>query len=254
MSLPDGTGGTVSNYGPCTGESTSATACLAGAQEDCGNCGKRTCSNTCGWGSCQNQGVCRKGTIQHDNAGCPVPGTWRSQTCTDTCGWSSLSASQCEEPTVVLPAVGDTSSTIWELKTTQTGKRAKSCKRTADLTKVTVFPVALKNPTNTDAVVAIWNSTPVPLSTTSFDTTITTYLRDTPPTTDEEYRACYTEYADSCQSSLQGICTADGGLTAEWAGVDNVTVPANSTLIVVTAGWTDLVKGKFVLNVKTKSH
>jgi hypothetical protein len=229
----------VTDYGPCSGESG---VCSAGDTQPCGKCGTQTCGSTCGWGSCKNEGVCRPGLITHDTAGCPTPGTYRSKTCDDTCNFGSFS--QCEAPALTVPPPGQTSSTQWELTTSIIGKRPSSCKKSASLTSVTGLPIPLTNTGSTDAVVTIWHTS----AGTSVDTVIATY--DTNPTTDDDFKACKTEPVDGCSIVPSSTCTVDG--SGSFAGVDNVKVPANSTIIIYSSGWTNTTTGKFVLTVKTK--
>lgn len=228
----------VTDYGPCGGETG---ACAAGETAACGKCGTKTCGNTCGWGSCKNEGVCKPGVVIHDSAGCPTPGTYRSRTCADTCSFGSFSA--CESPEIVVPAQGQTVSQQWELSTAVKGKRPSTCKKSASLTPVTGLPIPLRNPNATEATVQIWHSS----AGSSVDTVIATYANN--PSTDDDFKTCMTEPQDSC-TQLNDICAVDG--SGSWGGVDNVKVPANSTIWIYSSGWTASTTGKFVLNVKTK--
>lgn len=229
----------VSNYGPCGGESG---VCAAGATQPCGKCGTKTCSNTCGWGTCKNEGQCKPGVITHDTVGCPTVGTYRSKACDDTCNFGSFSA--CESPEIIVPPQGQTSMTQWELTTSMKVKRPAACKKTTNLAAATGLPIPLRNTSNADVTVQIWHSA---VNGASLDTAVSTYPIN--PSTDDEYKACSTEPQDGC-SQLQNICTVDGG--SGFGGVDNVTVPANSTIWIMSFGWNSGVAGKFVLNVKTK--
>lgn len=229
----------VSDYGPCGGESG---VCTAGESLACGNCGTKVCGNTCGWGSCKNEGVCKPGVLTHDTAGCPTAGTYREKQCADTCSFGGFSA--CKEPGLTVPAPGATVMDQWELTTAMVGKRPSACKKSTFLSAATVFFVPLTNPTSADVTVQIWHSA---VNKVGLDTVVATYA--TKPSTDDDFKACSTEPQDSC-SQLQDICTADGG--SGFGGVDNVKVPANSTIWIANIGWSSTTAGKFVLNVKTK--
>jgi hypothetical protein len=228
----------VSDYGPCGSESG---VCKTGDTQPCGKCGTKTCSSTCGWGTCKNEGVCKPGVVTHDSVGCPTVGTYRSKTCDDTCNYGNYSA--CEAPDLVVPPQGQTISGQWELTTASKGKRPSACKKTATLTPVTGFSIPLHNNSSTDAVVQIWHTS----AGTSLDTVVATYPMN--PMSDDDFRACLTEPQDGC-SQLNDICTVDG--SGSFAGVDNVKVPANSTIWIYSSGWLNTTTGKFVLNVKTK--
>ncbi len=140
-----------------------------------------------------------------------------------------------------MPAVGKTSSTEWEIGAEKISRPTSCTKRTWMNPGNTGYAVPVHNNTASDVVVQIWNSgTPV------IDTFLWTYKGDTLPTSTDELKACYTEPASGC-SSLGNICG-----DVKWAGVDNVTIPAKSTIVVVTGTNSGTAKGKFTLHVKTK--
>ncbi|MFO0743354.1 MAG: hypothetical protein U0270_46215 [Labilithrix sp.] len=229
----------VSEYGPCGGETG---VCSTGETQACGKCGTKTCSGTCGWGQCKNEGVCKPGVITHETAGCATVGTYREKACDDTCNFGSFS--QCKEPAITVPAQGQVSMTQWELTSAMKAQRPSQCKKTTSLSPATGLAIPLTNPGSTDVTVQIWHSA---VNSQGLDTVVATYTNK--PSTDSDYKACYTEPQDSC-NQLQDICAADGG--SGFGGVDNVKVPANSTIWIMNLGWTASTVGKFVLNVKTK--
>ena len=55
-------------------------SCVAGSTQACGMCGIQTCSGTCAFGACTNEGVCSPGQTQD----CVGGGT---KTCNATCQW-----------------------------------------------------------------------------------------------------------------------------------------------------------------------
>lgn len=67
-------------WGACTNEGV----CSPGQTRECGQCGTQRCNNNCQWGSCQNEGVCTPGSTDS----CVACGT---RTCTDSCTWSRCS-------------------------------------------------------------------------------------------------------------------------------------------------------------------
>ncbi len=147
-----------------------------------------------------------------------------------------------------MPPQGQTVSGQWEItsaiKAMRPAGSTGACKKTANLNPVYAMPIPLKNTGSTDAIVQIWHSS---ATGTGFDSVVTTYANK--PVADADYKACMTEPQDNC-SQLSDICNADGG--GGWGGVDNVKVPANSTIWIYSTGWSTSGVGKFVLNVKTK--
>lgn len=87
-----------SEYGPCGGEQG---ACLPGDTQPCGNCGVRTCTDTCGWGACAGQPAnsCAPGSVDFTTAGCPTSG-FKARTCSAACQWGTFST-VCDMPRAV---------------------------------------------------------------------------------------------------------------------------------------------------------
>ncbi len=246
-----GTGGIVSDYGICTGE---IGTCEPGKSETCGNCGTRTCSNSCNWNSCTGQpaNACPAGTIGHSTAGCTTPNTYIERTCDDKCAWGGFSGT-CEAPLLKVPTtVGGTVKAAWNLTANATAKRPSSttCPATSlYFTAVPVFSIPVKNETGKAVVVQLYNSG----NGTPIDTYLYTYNRATAPTTDDEIKAC-TKAASDC-IALNDACgnVASGGSTYQWAGMDDVAIPAGGTILVYTTASSSTSVGEFALNVKTKS-
>ena len=67
-------------WGSCGGEGV----CTKGTTDDCGNCGTKTCNSSCAWGSCDGQGVCKPG--DQDSQDCGDCGS-QSKTCGGSCQW-----------------------------------------------------------------------------------------------------------------------------------------------------------------------
>lgn len=72
-------------------------SCTDGDTLDCGNCGVRTCIAG-GWGSCEGQGDCPEGFVEHTGA-CGSCGTLQ-RVCQPDCTWSGLTCEgegECDE-------------------------------------------------------------------------------------------------------------------------------------------------------------
>ncbi len=237
-------GGVVSDYGVCQGEIGS---CEPGATQACGNCGTQTCSNSCNWNACTGQpaNACSPGSVQFSTAGCTTPNTYIQKTCSGTCTWGPFDA-VCKSPSLTVAAVGQVASGTWSLSASKVGKRPSgtTCPATSVyFTDVAYFAVPVTNNTTKTATVQIYNS-----GAASLDTFLSVYSGSSLPTTDAAIKACV-KAADGC-SSVSPDC---GGTSLDWAGIDNVTIPAGGTVMVVTSGYNDTEVGDFNLNVKTKS-
>ncbi len=249
-----GTGGIVSAYGLCQNE---IGQCVPGETAACGNCGTKSCSNSCNWNACLGQPAnsCSPGTTQYSSAGCLTPNTFIKKTCGANCQFGTFT-NTCESPSLTVPAtVNDVSSGTWTLSATQQAKRPEwglgpaTCPATdLSLAVRPYFAVPVTNNTGKAAVVQIYNSGANPL-----DTILSVYPGSTLPSTDDEIKACTTG-ADDCES-LNDVCGNEANLGSylDWAGMDDVTIPAGATVMVVTAGYYDDTLGDFTLNVKTKS-
>lgn len=250
-----GTGGTVSNYGLCQNE---IGQCTPGETGACGNCGTRTCNSSCNWGTCNGQppSSCSPGTTQYSSATCTEPNTFIKQICGEDCQFGAFTTT-CESPQLTVSAVvGEVASGTWALASTQTAKRADwgfdtvtPCPASYVSSSVTpYFAVPVTNPTNQSATVQIYNSGASPL-----DTILAVYPGTALPADDTELKACL-KAADDCEA-LDDLCgnIASGGYAFEWAGVDDIVIPAGQTVMVITSGFFTTTVGDFTLNVKTKS-
>jgi len=255
--------GTWSPYGACNGEL--AGGCTPGTvvTEDCGNCGKvtKTCTQYCAFssGACTGQPVpsCVPGTTTYTNAGCPAS-TYRSQTCGATCTLGAVSAT-CAEPNnpnkmTISPTVGSVVTAQWTLASTQVGKKISGTCSAANVTAAATYPwvaVEVKNPTAQAATVQMYHSGPgEPL-----DTLIWVYNVILPPT-DATLGTCNYGSSDSCSVTIPGNadpCGNGAGNTYDWAGVDNVVIPAGGKVLVYSAGYSATQLGAFNLNLRTKA-
>jgi hypothetical protein len=257
--------GTWSPYGACNNEL--AGGCTPGTvvTEDCGNCGKvtKTCTQYCAFtaGACTGQPVpsCVPGTVTYTNAGCAAS-TYRSQTCGATCTLGAVSAT-CAEPVnankmTISASVGGVVTAQWTLAATQVGKKVSGTCSAANVSSTATYPyvaVEVKNPTAQAATVQMYHSgTGMPL-----DTLIWVYNVTLPPT-DATLGTCNYGASDSCSVTITGNTdpcgnSANGGSSLDWAGVDNVVIPANGKVLVYSAGYGSSELGNFNLNLRTKA-
>jgi hypothetical protein len=241
-------------YGQCNNELTAG--CVPGTTEACGNCGTRTCSAFCGWGACNGQpaGGCQAGSIDYTTASCTTPNTYQSRVCSATCQYGNYSG-VCVAPSMTASAtVGSTSTSKWTLSSSRVGKKLSgtTCPA-ASLSATATYPyfaVTVSNPTNKIATVQVYNSS-VGAGPT-LDTVIWVYNGATVPADDNAMKACSFGIVDGCDT-LADLCgnTASGGFSLDWAGLDNVTIPANGSIVVYTAGYSSTELGDFNLNIKT---
>lgn len=82
-----GENGQWGEWGACENQGE----CVAGAEEACGRCGVRHCSNECRWGACENEGVCTAGETR-------ACGNCGRETCNAQCQWGG-----CEGQGVCAP-------------------------------------------------------------------------------------------------------------------------------------------------------
>ena len=154
--------------------------------------------------------------------------------------------------------VGAVVTAPWTLATSQLGKRVSgscggggSVSSTADYAYVAV---EVKNPTAQSATVQMYHSgTGAPL-----DTLIWVYNTALPPMSDAALGACTYGSSDSCSVVITGNSdpcgnTAGGGSSLDWAGVDNVVIPAGGKVLVYSSGYGTSVRGAFNLNLRTKA-
>ena len=111
----------------------------------------------------------------------------------------------------------------------------------------------MKNPTAQAATVQVYHSgTGSPL-----DTLIWVYSSTLPPMTDAQLGACNFGSSDSCSVTIAGNTdpcgNTHGGSSLDWAGVDNVVIPANGKVLVYSAGYGSSELGNFNLNLRTKA-
>ena len=240
--LADGSGGKVSDYGPCENE---IGQCVIGSTQECGNCGTSTCSNSCNWGVCQNQpqNACAKGTTEYSTAGCSA-GQYRSRTCDNACQWGNFST-VCAEPNnpnkLVLAGVGATATGTYTLVTTRASKRqptyTSSCISSTTLSTTTDHPyeiIELHNTTAQTAKVTVTQS-----SAPSIYMVLAAYPNNLPPQTEAEMKTC---------------------TVASTSSLSNVTIPPNTKIVVraqayysPTANPTLVSSGSFTFNVRTDS-
>jgi hypothetical protein len=247
----DGGAATWGPYGACENEVVGG--CVPGATQACGNCGTQTCTQYCGWGSCTGQAAnsCAAGSIEYSTAGCPIKNTYQSRSCSASCQWGNF-AGACESPSMTAPAiVGGLSTGKWNLAATRVGKKLTGSTCPGSVSSTATYPyfaVVVSNPTNKVATVQVYNSgvgTPL-------DTVLWVYNGATAPADDAAMQACAFGVADNC-TALADACgnVAAGGSTYDWAGIDNVTIPANGSILVYTAGYGSSETGDFNLNIKT---
>lgn len=267
LCLDDGTGkGKWGTYGSCLGEL--AGGCVPGTtvQEDCGNCGKvtKTCTQYCAYTSGACTGVpansCVPGSITYTNASCPAS-QYRSATCSATCQYGSFSAT-CAEPNnpnkmTISGTVGQVVTAQWTLAATQVGKKVSGTCSAANVSSTATYPwvaVEVKNPTAQAATVQMYHSgTGAPL-----DTLIWVYSNTLPPTTDAQLGACNYGASDSCSVTITGNSdpcgnSANMGSSLDWAGIDNIVIPAGGKVLVYSAGYGSTELGNFNLNLRTKA-
>ena len=264
----DSGAGTWSPYGPCNNEL--AGGCTPGAvvTENCGNCGKvvKTCTQYCAYtsGACTGQPAnsCVPGTVDYTSAGCAAS-TYRNRTCDATCVYGSYSAA-CTEPVnankmTISATVGSVVSAPWTLAAAQVGKKVSgSCGAGGgSVSSTATYPyvaVEVKNPTAQAATVQMYHTG----AGTPLDTLIWVYSSTLPPMTDAQLGACNFGASDSCSVTITGNTdpcgnTAGGGSSLDWAGVDNVVIPAGGKVLVYSAGYGTTELGPFTLNLRTKA-
>ena len=261
----DSGAGTWSPYGPCNGEL--AGGCTPGTvvNEDCGNCGKvvKTCTQFCAFtsGACTGQPAssCVPGVVDYTSAGCAVS-TYRNRTCGATCVFGSYSAT-CTEPVnankmTIGATVGAVVTAPWTLAATQVGKKVSGSCAGGSVSSTATYPyvaVEVKNPTAQSATVQMYHSgTGAPL-----DTLIWVYNVTLPPT-DATLGSCNYGSSDSCSVTIPGNTdpcgnSANMGSSLDWAGVDNVVIPAGGKVLVYSAGYGSTELGNFNLNLRTKA-
>lgn len=249
--LDDGTGAKWSPYGQCTKELPNG--CTPGTTQPCGNCGTQTCTQFCGWGACTGQPAnsCAVGTVDYTTAGCSVPSTYRNRTCGATCTYGSFGA--CEEPIhankmTISNTAGAVVSAQWTLSAAKVGKKPSSCG--GSVSSAATYPyevVEVKNAGAASATVQLYHSgSGVPL-----DTVMWAYNKTLPPT-DLTLAACDFGVGDSCVTGDPCGNAANAGSTYDWAGIDNVVIPAGGKILVYSAGYSAGEVGNFTLNIKTK--
>lgn len=267
LAVDGGATGTWSPYGSCNNELGGG--CVPGTvvNEDCGNCGKvtKTCTQYCAYsaGACMGQPTpsCVPGTVTYTNAGCAAA-TYRSQTCLPTCSLGSVSAT-CAEPVnankmTISATVGGVVTAPWALVASQVGKKVSgSCSGAASVSSTATYPyvaVEVKNPTAQSATIQVYHTgTGNPL-----DTLVWVYNTALPPMNDAALGACTYGASDSCSVTIAGNSdpcgnTAGGGSSLDWAGVDNVVIPAGGKVLVYSSGYGTSELGPFNLNLRTKA-
>ncbi|MEA2748903.1 MAG: hypothetical protein QOI41_3046 [Myxococcales bacterium] len=229
----DGGGGTWSEYGTC--DKQLAGGCIPGTTvtESCGHCGTRvkTCSPYCGFAIAACKGEppmsCVPGAVDLSNAGCTVAGTYHQRTCGTACTYPNYGATCDPAPTTITvgPTVGNVTSTIATLTSTQTAASLSGSCPAATLGPVTPY-VHLKvhNPMATSVVVSVYNS--VAPGGVVFPTLLASYGATT-PTTAALRKACVQGVNDFGDDLLTG-----DSYFASLSDVDAITIPANGTVTI----------------------
>jgi hypothetical protein len=243
---------TVSDYGSCTGE---VGLCTPGETAACGNCGTKTCSNTCNWGACGGQPAnsCSPGAQDYTGAGCSTAQTYRERVCSATCAWGNYSTT-CSAPNnankLTIPATATASITgNYTLAASKVGSRAPAfgCPGSATPGNYPYEIVELKNETAKTAKVSAWLSGP-----TEIDTVLTSYATNLPPTTDQQVGAC-TASNDQCPTS-GGPCASPWSILT---GASAVTIPPGQVVLLRIASYYELddvgetTTGAVTLTVRT---
>jgi hypothetical protein len=261
----DAGGGTWTEYGPCGGELVGG--CVPGTvvSESCGNCGTRTktCSQYCGFstGACTGEPAssCVPGAVDLSNAGCGAD-TYHQRTCQSTCTYANFGAACDAAPTTITvgPTVGNVTSTIVTLTSTQTATRLGGTCPTATLTAATTTTphayIKVHNPLAKSVVVSVYDS--IAPGGVVFPTVLASYGAAT-PTTDVQRKACAKGVNDFGNDLLTG--------DSDFASLDDaegnaVTIPANGTVTIYNAAYNkysaatpSLSTGKVKLNVRLET-
>ena len=259
----DAGGGTWSEYGSCTSEL--AGGCVPGttATEACGNCGTRTktCSQYCSYAvaACKGEPVssCVPGSVDLANAGCATADTYHQRTCASTCTYGNFGLTCDAAPTSIAigPTVGNVTSTIVTLTSTQTTTRLGGTCPAGTLTAAaTVTPYAylkVHNPLAKSVVVSVYDT--VAPGGVVFPTILASYGAAT-PTTDVQRKACVKGLNDFGDDLLTG----DSDF-ASLSDTDAVTIPAGGTVTIYNAAYNKysaanpaLSTGKVKLNVRVE--
>jgi hypothetical protein len=259
----DAGGGTWAEYGAC--ENELAGGCLPGSTvtEACGNCGTRTktCSQDCAYaaGSCMGEPVdsCVPGAVDLSTASCPAPDVYRQRTCGSACTYDNFTAACTAAPTTITvgPTVGNVTSTIVTLTSTQTAPRLGGTCPAATLTAATtVTPFAyvkVHNPLTKSVLVSVYDS--VAPGGKVFATILASYGAAT-PSTDVQRKACVKGVNDFGDDLLTG----DSDF-ASLSDSDAVTIPAGGTITVYNAAYSKYSAanptastGKVRLNVRVE--
>ena len=259
----DAGGGTWSEYGSCTGEL--AGGCVPGSTvtEACGNCGTRTktCSQYCGYAvaACKGEPVssCVPGSVDLANAGCSTTDAYHQRTCASTCTYGNFGTTCDPAPTTIAvgPTVGNVTSTLVTLTSTQTATRLGGTCPAGTLTgAATVTPYAylkVHNPLAKSVMVSVYDS--VAPGGVVFPTILASYGAAT-PTTDVQRKACVKGLNDFGDDLLTG----DSDF-ASLSDTDAVTIPAGGTVTIYNAAYNkyaaanpSLSTGKVQLNVRVE--
>lgn len=238
----DGGAGTWGDYGPCTGEL--AGGCIPGTTvtEACGNCGTRTktCTQYCALsaGACTGEPAmsCVPGSIELSSASCTLPDTYHQRTCSSTCTSGNFSAACDAAPTTITvgPTIGNVTSTLATLTSTQTSTRLGGTCPNATLTAATtVTPyvfLQVHNPLAKSVVVSVYDS--VAPGGVVFDTILAAYDGTATPTTDAQRKACLKGVNNFGTTALTG----DSDF-ASLTGTSAVTIPAGGTVTIYNAAF-----------------
>jgi hypothetical protein len=234
---------TWSVYGACEAETGE---CNPGETAACGNCGTKTCDQFCGWGACMGEPAnsCSPGTSEQSTVGCPPQGTvkpYRTRSCKTDCTWESFSAS-CVVPPSFAPIPIELKASPTVLKVS-TGACPTSVSTFATATPYVYTQVT--NPAAFPVRVVIWHSK-APDGPTALDTIMAVYDGAAAPATDDARKACIGTVSDFGDTTLTQADADD------FASVKDITIPANGTITVYSAGYLAGTTGKLLLNVKAQ--
>jgi hypothetical protein len=237
----DAGGGTWSDYGPCENELVGG--CIPGTTitQACGNCGTqtKTCSQYCGFSTtaCAGQPAmsCVPGAVDLSNAGCSTTGTFHQRSCSSTCTYGNFGSTCDAAPTTIEvgPVVGNVTSTIATLTSTQTATRLGGSCPTATLSaSTTVTPyvyVKIHNPLAKSVVVSVYDS--VAPGGVVFPTLLASYGATT-PSLDTERKACVKGVNDFGDDALTGDVDF-----ASLSDTDAVTIPAGGVVTIYNGAY-----------------
>jgi hypothetical protein len=250
--------------------------CVPGTtvNEPCGMCGTMTrlCQADCRYANqaCTGQpaNACKPGDVEF-KVGLSCDAGGRSRVCENTCTWGNFG--QCTEPVnnhtlAASPVVGtivsspETLGSRWEM--TLDTKLLAGSNSTCPLTTLSSgnrksHYAEVKNTTAAPIKVSVFHDDRY-FTGSSTDTIMAVYPgKIAPPDNDDNARKqCLagTSAKDDCPASLAGAppsCDDPNGSAFSVAGIDNITIPPNSSIMVFSQFWSSSGSGAYVLKVKT---